>query len=216
MLLKISFYYSFQLCKKNTINIEQFLHSCENYLFISQHQMHELIICDSLPSVCPQSTHCLKASRTFQLLVCKKKKKALYWFVLVVHKISLKHRTWMERWHWTANKMWFVDMISSWSTNAMSLVWGKLCFMSREQGSCYRNFGLDRSLLFGGGGVVLCARLFSTSGLHPLGPWASLTQVDNQMSPVIAKCPLEGGHKTTPLLRTTGLEGENHKDQPGC
>lgn len=65
----------FPTIKKIVNNIEWFLCSCENYLFISQHQMHELIICDSLPSVCPQSTHCLKASRTFNLFVCLKKKK---------------------------------------------------------------------------------------------------------------------------------------------
>lgn len=41
--------------KINLINIEWFLHPCANYLFISQHQMHELITSPvSVPSVCPQ------------------------------------------------------------------------------------------------------------------------------------------------------------------
>lgn len=45
MRLKIAFDYSFNyFLKINTVNIEWFLHPCENYLFISQHQMHELII----------------------------------------------------------------------------------------------------------------------------------------------------------------------------
>lgn len=41
--------------KINMVNIEWFLHPCANYLFISQHQMHELITSSvSVPSVCSQ------------------------------------------------------------------------------------------------------------------------------------------------------------------
>lgn len=68
-----SIFLQLQICffkKINLMNIEWFLHPCANYLFISQHQMHELITSPvSVPSVCPQWTHCLNASRTLKLCV---------------------------------------------------------------------------------------------------------------------------------------------------
>lgn len=64
--LQLQFFFK----KINLVNIEWFLHPCANYLFISQHQMHELITSPvSVPSVYPQWTHCLNASRALKLCV---------------------------------------------------------------------------------------------------------------------------------------------------
>lgn len=73
-------------------------------LFISKHQMHELIICGSLP---PQLTS-LKSFKNSLLYYFFK---ALYCILQVIYKVEFKYN--MNRmWHWLDNKIWFVDIIS--------------------------------------------------------------------------------------------------------